>query len=588
MRSKFFPYRLVFLASLVAWHIFAAGAASAQNQYTISTPARTAQTGDTLYGITADNSGNVLFVQEGTPLILKFNPYAAPGSAPTLFVGNTPYNWNTCGPGWATNIGLDGPIGIASDNLGNYYLTQLCDVFRVSFVNGVWQLYQVTTDGHGYLAVAADRFGNVFISSQAGEHIVREVPAGTSQPFDGNPVAGQEYQDACNNLPSSLIPGRIGTPTGLAVDYDGNLFIADQECDVIWKVAPGQSPAVYAGIAGKPGSGDGPTTGPNAALLNQPKGLAVDLHGNVYIADWGNNQIREVSNGTVTTVANLNGVAGESGDGGAAMNAELDGPYGITVGPGGILFVTDQGTSVTGDVPSVRQLTPAGAQIALPPPGSTLTSTSVTFGWNAWPGATGYSLTLGTAPGKSDIYANASIPASTTSLQVASIPYNSQTIYADLQTELPGSSTLDPGIVVYTAPAELKLALTPAALLPDKTFNAQVTINHFVEGLFTLSLALNYPPSCHEIWVGIGLAGHYVTVCEPGFSDVVYTSPAFWLEPSCPIFFPPSAPPCLEFPYYNVTLTAPSGIGSYSVTASLIPAGSTTPIAWATQPLTVQ
>jgi enoyl-[acyl-carrier-protein] reductase (NADH) len=70
--------------------------------------------------------------------------------------------------------------------------------------------------------------------------------------------------------------------------------------------------------------------------------VAVDSGGNLYIADFGNNRVRKVSGGNITTVAG-NGIGGFSGDGGLATTAELSAPFGVTVDPAGNLYIADFG-----------------------------------------------------------------------------------------------------------------------------------------------------------------------------------------------------------------------------------------------------
>jgi hypothetical protein len=148
----------------------------------------------------------------------------------------------------------------------------------------------------------------------------------------------------------------IHSPYGLALDGAGNLYIADESCNVIWKVtssgiAPvaGNGTAVYS-----PTEEGGPATN---ASLDGPRGVAVDADGNLYIADWGHNRIRKVwaVDNTITTIAG-NGAAGYAGDGGPAAgplsNAMLNGPYSIAVGPGGRIYFGDSYNH------SVRELIP--------------------------------------------------------------------------------------------------------------------------------------------------------------------------------------------------------------------------------------
>jgi sugar lactone lactonase YvrE len=128
-------------------------------------------------------------------------------------------------------------------------------------------------------------------------------------------------------------------PRSIAADRAGNVFFADQ--DTILRLDPttgilslvaGSGPTRFAG-------GNGPAAG---AQLRSPAGLAVDAAGNLYVADAGNNRIRKVSNGAITTVTGI-GTAGFSGDNGPATNAQLNGPDGIAVDSAGDLYIADAG-----------------------------------------------------------------------------------------------------------------------------------------------------------------------------------------------------------------------------------------------------
>jgi len=90
-------------------------------------------------------------------------------------------------------------------------------------------------------------------------------------------------------------------------------------------------------------SGDGGAA--TAAQLNQPGGIVVDSSGNIYFADGGNHRVRKISNGTISTIAG-NGTAGYMGDGKAATAAELDNPVGLALDKIGNLFIADAGNNV--------------------------------------------------------------------------------------------------------------------------------------------------------------------------------------------------------------------------------------------------
>ncbi|MBS1791450.1 MAG: hypothetical protein JST85_27305 [Acidobacteria bacterium] len=124
---------------------------------------------------------------------------------------------------------------------------------------------------------------------------------------------------------------RISRPYQIALDGEGNLFIADIDNHTIRKVAPNGIISTVAGTPGSAGfSGDGELA--TTARLNQPAGIAVDGSGNLYISDVSNNRVRKVTaaDGKISTIAG-NGQSGFSGDNGPALNASLNFPYGLTV-----------------------------------------------------------------------------------------------------------------------------------------------------------------------------------------------------------------------------------------------------------------
>jgi uncharacterized protein (TIGR03437 family) len=142
----------------------------------------------------------------------------------------------------------------------------------------------------------------------------------------------------------------VNLPQGVAVDAAGNLYIADTSNNRIRKVAAGTIATVAGnGTAGFSGD-NGPAT---SAQFNQPEGVAVDTNGNVYVADTGNNRIREISGGIITTLAGT-GVAGFSGDSGAAASAQLNQPKGVAVDTNGNVYIADTGNNrireITGGV----------------------------------------------------------------------------------------------------------------------------------------------------------------------------------------------------------------------------------------------
>jgi trimeric autotransporter adhesin len=143
----------------------------------------------------------------------------------------------------------------------------------------------------------------------------------------------------------------VSKPAGLALDDQGNLYIADNGDNRILKVGVDGTIRTVAGAGTAGFSGDG---GPALrAQLNGPTGIAIDAAGALFIADTGNNRVRRVSpDGTITTVAGT-GAKGFSGDGGTATTAQLSGPTGVAIGPDGALYIADSGND------RIRKIGPA-------------------------------------------------------------------------------------------------------------------------------------------------------------------------------------------------------------------------------------
>ena len=124
------------------------------------------------------------------------------------------------------------------------------------------------------------------------------------------------------------------------MDSAGSLYIADSGNHKVRKVTNGTiSTLAGSGTAGFGGDGGSAT----AAQLNTPFGVAVDAAGTLYIAEFGNNRVRKVVNGAITTLAG-NGVSGYSGDNAAATNAMLRGPQSVAV-DGSNVYIADTGNN---------------------------------------------------------------------------------------------------------------------------------------------------------------------------------------------------------------------------------------------------
>ncbi len=215
--------------------------------------------------------------------------------------------------------------------------------------SGAWDLLldgqlAVNADLQLPSSVALDGAGNMFIADSA-HNRVRKVDASTHiiSTFAGNGSAGYDGDD--DDKPAST--ATLNSPSGVALDGAGNLYIADTGNNVVRKVIA--STGMITTVAGNPGGtllGDhGPAT---LATLNNPWGVTLDAAGNLFIADTGNHRIRRVDavTGTITTVAGNgftkpNGDGGYTGDNGLATLAELSHPYAVAFDAAGNMYIPD-------------------------------------------------------------------------------------------------------------------------------------------------------------------------------------------------------------------------------------------------------
>ncbi len=176
---------------------------------------------------------------------------------------------------------------------------------------------------------------------------------GSAQPMTFTHLAGNAGGEGCVDGTGS--GARFDNPKGVAVDGAGNVFVADTLNHTIRKVAPSGQATTLAGMAGNPGSVDG--TGSEARFFN-PGGVAVDGSGNVYVADSGNHTVRMVtSSGRVTTIAGLAGNSG--GADGTGSGARFFNPGGVAVDGSGNVLVADSGNH------TIRKVTASGVVTTL-------------------------------------------------------------------------------------------------------------------------------------------------------------------------------------------------------------------------------
>ncbi len=191
------------------------------------------------------------------------------------------------------------------------------------------------------LGVAVDSSGNLYIAD-TNNYRVRMVAAGTNTITT---VAGNNNPGYSGDG-GPATEASLSTVSGIALDSAGNLYIADSVNSRIRKVVRATGSMATGIITTVAGNGTQGYSGDGGlamnAFLNSPQGVAVDAAGNIYIADTDNSVVRKVTaaTGVITSIAG-NGSYGDSGDGGAAASAELRSPVGVAVDGAGDIYIAD-------------------------------------------------------------------------------------------------------------------------------------------------------------------------------------------------------------------------------------------------------
>jgi len=249
----------------------------------------------------------------------------------------------------ATSAEIYNPYGVAVDGAGNLYIADTVNNRIRKVTAGTGYISTVAGNGTGSFSgdggaatsaeiyrpggVAVDGAGNLYIADTGNNRIRKVTAAGIISTVAGSGASGYSGDGA------AATAAKLQGPASIAVDGSGNLYIADTQNNRVRMVTA--STGYISTIAGNGTgaySGDGGAA--TSAELFRPFSVAVDGSGNVYIADYDNNRIREVSSGNISTVAG-NGTYGYSGDGGAATSAGLRYPVGVAVDGAGNVYIAD-------------------------------------------------------------------------------------------------------------------------------------------------------------------------------------------------------------------------------------------------------
>ena len=363
-------------------------------------------------GIAVDNAGNVYVTDIGNQLVRKITPLGVV----TTLAGSAGSRTSTDGPiATATfarlqGLGLDGagniyladgervrkitPAGLVSTlwtapgSIGGPLLPGLTvdTAGTVYAINGEGLMFKITPDGMGTAlngpgglcnslgsfqatGIALDASGNLHVAHTSRNTIVKITVSCVATTLAGSAT---EVVGSTDGIGSAA---RFSSPQGLTLDGAGNIYVADTRNNTIRKIATDNKVSTLAGTASNAGSINGSGAAArfnNAGFFgsNQPVyvansgtagisgvayagGVAVDVAGNIYVADTGNNIIRRITvDGVVSTLAGVIGVSGKL-DGAAAM-ATFANPSGVTLDATGNVYVADAGNH------RIRKISPTG------------------------------------------------------------------------------------------------------------------------------------------------------------------------------------------------------------------------------------
>jgi serine/threonine protein kinase, bacterial len=294
-------------------------------------------------GVAVDASGNVYVADTSNSEIRKITA----GAIVTSFAGTAGSPGSANGTGSAASF--DSPVGIAVDASGNVYVADSAnDDIREINPSGVVITFAGTgstgfANGTGTAAsfdnptgVAVDAADNVYVADQNNDAIRKISPAGVVSTLAGSGSTGFAN--------GTGVAATFDNPTGLAVDATGNIYVADQNNFAIRKITPG---GVVTTLAGSGISGAVNATG-TAASFNHPYDVIVDAQGDVFVADGGNDLIREITSaGVVTTLAGT-GTAGSSNATGTF--ASFSSPWGVAINSSNQIFVADTNNNMIREI----------------------------------------------------------------------------------------------------------------------------------------------------------------------------------------------------------------------------------------------
>ena len=310
-------------------------------------------------GLWLDTGGNLFATDSGNMVVLKIST----GGTLSRVAGNL-NEFGAPGDGLATNVSLDTPVNVSVDRNGSLLIVDQSHLVRKVTLDGALTTVagRIHYGGDGGPAVSAllnepneialDANGNAFIADGGNYRIRKVTPGGSISTWGGNGIP--DFPPNGSAVAGASLPYIYA----MASDLAGNLYLGTES--QVLKVTFDGKVFVIAGTGDSGSSGDGgPAT---AATLVLASGIALDSAGNVYVADTGANRVRviEAATGRIRAFAGT-GARGFSGDGGLATGAQID-IYATSIVRQTPLAVDQLGNVFIGDVNNnrVRMVSPQG------------------------------------------------------------------------------------------------------------------------------------------------------------------------------------------------------------------------------------
>jgi streptogramin lyase len=314
-------------------------------------------------GVAVDGQGNLYVADQISCTIRKITPIGTNWVVTAIAGSANQINGNRVQDGTNSQALFNWPTGIVVDPSGNLFVADQFNnaIRKVTPMPGTTNWVVTTIAGQGPnstgfadgtnstalfdqpAGIAVDANSNVFVADQYNHAIRKVTPMPGTTNWVVTTIAGQG-PNTNGAVDGTNTAAQFNAPSGIAMDANGNLFVADQFNNEIRKMTPSGTNWIVTTIAGHaPPGKTGFADGTNTARFNNPTGLAVDTNGNVYVADEKNDAIRKLTPlGTNWVTTTIGGHALTSGtNNGSGTNALFYFPFSLAVDGKGSVFVAD-------------------------------------------------------------------------------------------------------------------------------------------------------------------------------------------------------------------------------------------------------